>query len=104
MSARVPELQEKDLADVRDETTEPPMYRVMIHNDDYTTKEFVVEMLVAVFSKSVEEATGIMWTAHKNGAGLCGVYPYEVAETKVKVAMEAARENGFPLRLTIEAE
>ena len=104
MSARVPELQEKDLAEVRDETTEPPMYRVMIHNDDYTTKEFVVEMLVAVFSKSVEEATGIMWTAHKIGAGLCGVYPYEVAETKVKVAMEAARENGFPLRLTIEAE
>jgi ATP-dependent Clp protease adaptor protein ClpS len=104
MSARVPELQEKDLADVRDETTEPPMYRVMIHNDDYTTKEFVVEMLIAVFSKSVEEATGIMWAAHKNGAGLCGVYPYEVAETKVQVATEAARENGFPLRLTIETE
>jgi ATP-dependent Clp protease adaptor protein ClpS len=52
----------------------------------------------------MEEATAIMWTAHKNGAGLCGVYSYEVAETKVKVATEAARENGFPLRLTIEAE
>jgi ATP-dependent Clp protease adaptor protein ClpS len=104
MSARVPELHEEDLAEVRDETAEPPMYRVMLHNDDYTTKEFVVEMLMAVFSKSMEEATGIMWTAHKNGAGLCGVYPYEVAETKVKVATGAARENGFPLRLTIEAE
>jgi len=104
MSARVPELHEEDLAGVRDEVTEPPMYRVMIHNDDYTTKEFVVEMLVAVFNKSVEEATGIMWAAHRNGAGLCGVYPYEVAETKVKVAAEAARESGFPLRLTIEAE
>ena len=104
MSTRVPEPHEDDVAEVRDETTEPPMYRVLIHNDDYTTKEFVVEMLIAVFGKSAEEATGIMWTAHKNGAGLCGVYPYEVAETKVEVAMEAARENGFPLRLTIEAE
>jgi len=104
MSARVPELHEEDLAEARDETTEPPMYQVLIHNDDFTTKEFVVEMLMAVFSKSMEEATGIMWAAHKNGAGLCGVYPYEVAETKVKVATEAARQNGFPLRLTIEAE
>jgi ATP-dependent Clp protease adaptor protein ClpS len=59
---------------------------------------------VAVFSKSVEEAPGIMWTAHQNGAGPCGVYPYEVAETKVKVATEAARENGFPLLLTLEKE
>jgi ATP-dependent Clp protease adaptor protein ClpS len=104
MSSRVPELHEEDLAGVRDEVTEPPMYRVMVHNDDYTTKAFVVEMLMAVFSKSMEEATGIMWAAHQNGAGLCGVYPYEVAETKVKVATEAARENGFPLRLTLEKE
>ena len=104
MSARVPELQEKDLAEVRDETTEPPMYRVMIHNDDYTTKEFVVEMLVAVFSKSVEEATGIMWTAHKNGAGLCGVYPYEVAETKVAQVIELARRHQHPLQCTMEKE
>mgnify|MGYP001210640642 CR=1 FL=1 len=104
MSARVPEPHEEDLAEVRDETIEPPMYRVLIHNDDYTTRKFVVEILIAVFSKSAEEATGIMWAAHKNGAGLCGVYPYEVAETKVKVATEAAREYGFPLRLTIEAE
>jgi ATP-dependent Clp protease adaptor protein ClpS len=104
MSTRAPELQEDDLAEVRDETTEPPMYRVWIHNDDFTAKQFVVEMLMAVFAKSLEEATGIMWTAHKNGVGQCGVYPYEVAETKVKVATDAARENGFPLRLTIEAE
>ena len=62
MSGTNPDLHESELADIRDEVTEPPMYRVMIHNDDYTTKEFVVEVLMAVFSKSVDEATGIMWS------------------------------------------
>ncbi len=84
------------------EVTEPPDYRVLLHNDDYTTKEFVVQMLVAVFNKSVEEAAEIMWRAHQSGVGLCGVYPRDVAETKVNVAMEAARESGYPLMLTIE--
>lgn len=104
MSDVKPEITEDDLVETRDEVTEPRLYKVLIHNDDFTTKEFVVELLVVVFNKSVEEATQVMWQAHRNGTGLCGVYPLEVAETKVKVVTEAARENGFPLKLTIEAE
>jgi ATP-dependent Clp protease adaptor protein ClpS len=104
MSDMKPDIREGDLAETRDEVAEPPLYRVLIHNDDFTTKDFVVSLLVVVFNKSVEEATQIMWQAHRNGTGLCGVYPLEVAETKVKVVTEAARENGFPLKLTIEPE
>ena len=104
MSDVKPEIAEGDLAETRDEVTEPPLYRVLIHNDDFTTKDFVVSLLVVVFNKSVEDATRIMWQTHRNGTGLCGVYPLEVAETKVKVVAEAARENGFPLKLTIEPE
>jgi ATP-dependent Clp protease adaptor protein ClpS len=95
---------EGEEAEVRDQVTEPPLYRVLLHNDDFTTKEFVVEMLVAVFNKSPEEAAAIMWHTHRNGIGLCGVFTYEVAETKVQIATEAAREHGFPLLLTIEPE
>jgi ATP-dependent Clp protease adaptor protein ClpS len=104
MTPQIPNPQESDLTDVKDELTEPPQYKVMLHNDDFTPKEFVVEILVGVFNKSIDEATGIMWQAHRNGIGLCGIYPYEVAETKVNVAVDAARENGFPLRLTVEEE
>ena len=104
MSDMKPDIREGDLAETRDEVTEPPLYRGLIYNDDFTTKDFVVSLLVVVFNKSVEDATRIMWQAHRNGTGLCGVYPLEVAETKVKVVTEAARENGFPLKLTIEPE
>jgi ATP-dependent Clp protease adaptor protein ClpS len=104
MSGSTPERHERELLEVRDETTEPPLYRVWIHNDDFTTKDFVVGVLMGVFNKSADEASRIMWQAHRSGTGLCGVYPLEVAETKVRVVTEAARENGFPLRLTIEAE
>lgn len=95
---------EEEAAGVEEQPTEPPLYRVLLHNDDFTTKEFVVEMLVAVFNKTVAEATALMWHTHRHGVGLCGVYTFEVAETKVQIATEAARENGFPLRLTIEPE
>jgi ATP-dependent Clp protease adaptor protein ClpS len=88
----------------REELKEPTEYRVLLHNDDFTTKQFVVQMLMAVFNKSMEEATEIMWRAHQSGVGLCGIYPLDVAETKVGVATEAARDAGFPLRLTIEEE
>ena len=87
-----------------DKVTEPPMYRVILHNDDFTTKEFVVHILVAVFHKSMEEANRIMWQTHDSGNGLCGIYPYDVAETKVKTTVGIARENGFPLRLTLEKD
>jgi ATP-dependent Clp protease adaptor protein ClpS len=104
MSADRPETQISDVEEVRDEPVEPPLYKVMIHNDDYTPKGFVVEVLMKVFNKSVDEAEGIMWHTHENGTGLCGVYPLEVAETKVNMVTEAARASGFPLRLTIEEE
>jgi len=104
MSGTNPDLHESEQTDVRDEVTEPPMYKVLIHNDDFTTKAFVIEVLMAVFGKSLDDATRIMWQAHQNGTGMCGVYPFEVAETKVRVVTEAARENGFPLKLSIEEE
>lgn len=104
MSARKDRPMGEEIAEVRGEVTEPPDYRVLIHNDDFTTKEFVVQVLMGVFNKSAEEASDIMWRAHQSGVGLCGIYPRDVAETKVNVAIEAARENGFPLMLTIEEE
>ncbi len=102
MGTRTPDLKEGDLAEIREKTTEPPMFQVLIHNDDFTSKAFVIEILAVVFNKSADEATRIMWHTHQNGVGLCGTYPYEVAETKVTTATESARANGFPLRLTIE--
>jgi len=104
MGGTDPDIQEGELSDVRDEITEPPQYKVLIHNDDFTPKAFVVEILMKVFNKSMDEATGIMWLTHENGTGLCGIYPLEVAETKVNLVTEAARDSGFPLRLTIEEE
>ncbi len=83
---------------------EPPMYKVMLLNDDYTTMEFVVEVLVYVFQKSSEEAMRIMLDVHRAGIGVCGVYPYEVAETKVGAVEVLARENGFPLKCIMERE
>ena len=104
MSRPTPDRHESELPELRDKVTEPSLYRVLIHNDDFTTKAFVVDVLMGVFNKSMDEATRIMWQAHRNGTGLCGVYPLEVAETKVQVVTEAARENGFPLRLSLEEE
>jgi ATP-dependent Clp protease adaptor protein ClpS len=83
---------------------EPSMYRVLLHNDDYTTMEFVVEVLMVVFSKSIENATQIMFSVHRRGIGVCGVYTYEVAETKVSTVEAMAREKGFPLKCTMEEE
>jgi ATP-dependent Clp protease adaptor protein ClpS len=100
VSSKQPDIQEE----IEEKTTEPPMYKVLLHNDDYTTKAFVVEVLIAVFNKSMGEATRLMWHIHRNGSGVCGVYPYEMAETKVSLATMAARENGFPLKTTMERE
>jgi ATP-dependent Clp protease adaptor protein ClpS len=104
MSAERPDSHESELTETRDELTEPPLYRVMIHNDDFTPKDFVVEVLIKIFNKPMDEAQGIMWHTHANGTGLCGIYSLEVAETKVNMVTGAARASGFPLRLTIEAE
>ncbi len=80
----------------------PPMFTVLMHNDDYTTMEFVVEALIKVFRKSPTEANRIMLHIHFKGAGVCGIYPYEVAETKVGKVHDMARREGFPLRCSLE--
>ena len=104
MSEYDPDIQEGVITDIEEEVTEPPMYKVLLHNDNFTTKEFVVSILVAVFQKSLDEATRLMWKIHRTGIGVCGVYPYEVAETKVDIVTATARENGFPLQTTLERE
>jgi len=86
----------------RPKTKKPAMYRVLLMNDDYTTMEFVVSILVTIFQKSAEEATQIMLAVHQNGIGVCGVYTFEIAETKVAQVMDAAKRNQHPLQCTLE--
>ena len=88
--------------DIMQDLAEPKLYRVLLHNDDYTTMEFVVIILMEVFRKSGDEATAIMLSVHKRGMGQCGVYPLEIAETKVAEVHRRAREAKFPLRCTLE--
>jgi ATP-dependent Clp protease adaptor protein ClpS len=86
------------------EVREPSMFRVLLLNDDYTTMEFVVEILVKVFRKHYDEAARIMLHVHNEGSGLCGIYTFEVAESKIHTVHNLARENGFPLKCTMEKE
>lgn len=84
---------------------EPPrMFRVLLHNDHYTTMDFVVEVLESVFGKDTHEAVRIMWNVHQGGIGLCGVYPAQVAETKVATVHKLAQDRGFPLKCSMEPE
>jgi ATP-dependent Clp protease adaptor protein ClpS len=85
-------------------TKKPSMYKVVMLNDDYTPMEFVVMILQDIFRKSREEATQIMLNVHKRGVGICGVYTYEIAETKVFQVMDIARKNQHPLQLQLEKE
>ncbi len=85
-------------------TTKPPMYKVIILNDDYTTMDFVVEILMKIFRKSLEKATKIMLNVHREGKGICGLYTHEIAETKIETVHMLAQEQGFPLRCTMEKE
>jgi ATP-dependent Clp protease adaptor protein ClpS len=82
----------------------PPMYKVLLHNDNYTTREFVVAVLREVFHKGESEAVQIMLHVHYNGLGVAGVYTHDVAETKIRSVEKLARENDFPLRLSMEPE
>ncbi len=82
----------------------PRMYKVLMHNDDYTTMEFVVLVLQKYFNKNFQEAQVIMLEVHQSGYGVCGVYTYEVAESKVAKVIKYARENGHPLRCSTEPE
>jgi ATP-dependent Clp protease adaptor protein ClpS len=84
------------------ETRLPRLYKVLLHNDDYTTMEFVVEVLEGIFGKSPAEAYRIMMHVHQSGLGVCGAYPFEIAETKVALVHDRARERGFPLRASLD--
>ena len=88
----------------KSQTAKPPLYKVILLNDDYTPMEFVVEVLEAVFHKQHAEATRIMLHVHQNGMGVAGVYPFEVAETKTHTVEELARESEYPLKCVMEKE
>lgn len=87
---------------VEDEIREPRQFKVLLHNDDYTTMEFVVHVLVSIFRKSEQEAASIMLKIHHEGVGMCGVYTSEVAETKVALVRQVAADKGYPLKCTME--
>ena len=88
-----------------DQKLEPPrLWRVLLHNDDYTTQDFVVWILETIFHKSRNEAFVIMMSVHRSGLGLAGVYTHDVAETKIKAVRELAEEHEFPLLVTMEPE
>lgn len=88
----------------RPRTKKPSMYKVLLLNDDYTPMEFVVEVIERFFRKSRQDATRIMLHVHQRGVGVCGVYSYEVAESKVTQVMDFARKNEHPLQCTLEKD
>lgn len=90
--------------EIKIEISKPKMYKVLIHNDDYTTMDFVIKVLVKVFKKQVVEATQIMYDVHKKGVGIAGVYTYDIAATKTVQAVTMAEESGFPLKFSMEEE
>lgn len=90
------------IARTRPKTQRPSMYRVLLLNDDYTPMDFVIGVLCSFFHKSFEDANRIMWEVHTNGVGECGVYTYEVADTKVTQVMDHARKHQHPLQCVME--
>ena len=87
---------------VEDTVHEPPKYRVLMHNDNYTTMDFVVQVLESVFSKPRTEAFQIMLNIHRQGIGMCGIFTAELAETKIATVHRLARQSGFPLKCSME--
>ena len=86
----------------REETKEPEEFRVLLLNDDFTTMEFVVSVLITIFHKNIPEATRLMLDVHKKGKATVGVYGYDIAVTKINQVHQLARQNGFPLKCTME--
>jgi len=86
------------------EVEEPKKYNVFLLNDDYSTMDFVIDILVKIFRKSLTEAEAIMLSVHNNGRALCGIYSFEIASTKVAQVQKLAREKGFPLKAIMEEE
>ncbi|MBV6343273.1 ATP-dependent Clp protease adapter ClpS [Candidatus Magnetobacterium casense] len=98
------EIQEAPEGSVSEELQTPTMYKVFILNDDYTTMEFVVNVLETIFHKTSAEATQLMLQIHRSGSGLCGIYTRDIAETKVAAVHEMAKNNEFPLKCVMEEE
>ncbi len=88
---------------IEDQLKEPDMYRVILHNDHYTTMDFVIEVLIKVFHKNIEDATKIMLDVHKKGKGMVGVYTYDIAKTKVSLINQMSKSKEFPLKCTYES-
>ena len=101
-----PRTDESTLTETRSEQKleRPRLWRVLLHNDDYTTQDFVVWVLESIFHKPRGEAFAIMMSVHRSGLGIAGVYTYDVAETKVKSTKQLAEEHEFPLLVTMEPE
>jgi ATP-dependent Clp protease adaptor protein ClpS len=102
MSRRQEEFDHEVVTETEKKLKKPPLYKVLLHNDDYTTKEFVVQVLQYVFHKEPTEAVQIMLHVHRRGIGVAGVYSYEIAETKVALVESLARQNEYPLKCTME--
>ena len=102
MSDKLPfdDLDTSALNEVEKDT--PALFKVLMHNDNYSTMEFVIKILETVFRKSSTEANQIMLNVHLKGVGICGIYPFEIAETKVDAVHTAAEREGFPLRCSVE--
>src|SRR5205085_3881223 len=100
----LPRFEEEDSAVVESEEKvgEPPLFKVLLHNDDYTTMEFVVWILESIFNMPVDQAIQVMLNVHTQGVGVAGIYTYEIAEMKVNKTTDLARENEFPLLCTME--
>ena len=92
------------IVETRPRNKKPSMYKVLMLNDDYTPMEFVVHVLERFFAMNTEKATQVMLNVHRRGVGICGVFPYEVAETKVTQVMDFAREHQHPLQCTLEKD
>jgi ATP-dependent Clp protease adaptor protein ClpS len=102
MSKTGRDFEEWVVTDQKTKVKEPPLYKVLLHNDDYTSMEFVVLLLEKVFNKTTAEATRIMLNVHQQGIGVAGVYHKEIAETKMAIVHDLAQKNEYPLRCSME--
>lgn len=96
------DFEEAVVAESKEKVEEPPLFKVLLHNDDFTTMEFVVWILESVFNMAEEQAIQVMLNVHLRGIGVAGIYTYEIAETKVEKTTALAREHEYPLLVTME--
>ena len=96
------QFEEAAVAETREKVEEPPLYKVLLHNDDFTTMEFVVWILESIFNMPEEQAIQVMLNVHLRGIGVAGIYTFEIAETKVEKTIALAREQEYPLLVTME--